>query len=80
MKCPICGHRVFLQRKWNPEVTVVNFETRTRQIIKKPSRKKFNYCANCGYRLYKEEITQFNKEFKYLREFENEYRSSEYAN
>ena len=66
MRCPVCNGRIFLQKKWRPEVKEINFETREIKLIIKRSTRKFNYCANCGFRLYGRDVTRLNKELKYL--------------
>lgn len=66
MRCPICGHRVFLQKKWHPDMIELNFEIREKKKVKNKGRRVFNYCADCGYRLYGKDVTRLNKEVKYL--------------
>ena len=70
MICPICGNRVFIEKKWDSKMKIINFETRQVLVAKQPSRKKSYYCSvsSCGYRLWGKEVTRLNKEIKYLSE------------
>jgi hypothetical protein len=72
MICPICGNRVFIEKKWDSKMKVINFETREISIQKQTSRQKSYYCSvsDCGYRLYGSDDTKLRKEMKYLNEVE----------
>ena len=71
MKCPICGNKKFLEKKYDNAIKLIDFTDRTIMKSKKVFRKKLYVCMHCGFSLYGRYATQIRKEIKYLEEVEN---------
>ena len=68
LKCPICGNRTFIEKKWNKNCREINFVTREINPIKVDKRRKYYHCAKCGFSLYGSDATRIRTEMKYLEE------------
>lgn len=68
MKCPICEKKMFIERKYDKNIRMINFEIgETLDSIDK-SRKVFYECANCGYKPYGTDLTRLRRELKGIEE------------